>query len=113
MRSNVQARADCGEPVIVHAQVPDTSMSDAQWSSALRSQLAASIAEDVMVEMRVARAGNAYLILVPRKRDEGAAHEAARAIIAEPERYGLLSAASTRRLQDSPKRGSTLWAARR
>jgi hypothetical protein len=100
--------------VIVHAQVPDTSMSDAQWSAALRSQLAASIAEDVMVEMRIARAGNAYLILVPRRQDEqSSAHEAARAIVADPERYGLLSAASTHRLQDSPFQNSSLWVARR
>jgi hypothetical protein len=107
MRSNAQTRADCGEPVIVHAQVPDKKMSDAQWSSSLRRQLAARFAEDVIVEVHIARAGNAYLVLMPEPHcGQLAAHDAAEAIIAEPERYGLLSAASTRRLQDAP-----LWAA--
>ena len=94
--------------MIVHARVIDTTMSSAQWSSFLRSRLALVQTGEVVAEVHTARAGTAYLVFTSGPSGTRSAVEmAAAAITSDPHRFGLLSAAPTRRLQDSP-----LWSVR-
>ncbi|WP_030162504.1 MULTISPECIES: hypothetical protein [Actinomycetes] len=108
MDNNAGGRDGRGEPVIVHARVVDTTMSSAQWSTLLRSGLAPVRTGEVVAEVHIARAGNAYLVLTsgPSGTSE-AVQGAAAAITSDPHRFGLLAATPTRRLQDSP-----LWPVR-
>ena len=108
MDNNAGNRDGRGEPVIVHARVIDTTMSFAQWSSFLRSRLALVQTGEVVAEVHTARAGTAYLVFTSGPSGTRSAVEmAAAAITSDPHRFGLLSAAPTRRLQDSP-----LWSVR-
>jgi hypothetical protein len=106
--NNAGDRYGRGEPVIVHARVVDTTMSSAQWSTLLRSRLAPVQTGEVVAEVHIARAGNAYLVLTsgPSGTRE-AVQGAAAAITSDPHRFDLLAATPTRRLQDSP-----LWSVR-